>query len=54
MKTLYCLLLATGIAVIRVQYNPEGLPERRNTFVRQFLDLPAVLSETLFFEYERY
>lgn len=35
-------------------YNLEGLPERRNTFVKQFLDLPAVLSETLLFEYERY
>ncbi|GGH33224.1 hypothetical protein GCM10007423_23330 [Dyadobacter endophyticus] len=38
----------------RYQYNALGLPESRATLVKPMLDLPAVLSETLLFEYETY
>ncbi|MGN7884279.1 hypothetical protein [Dyadobacter sp. 22481] len=38
----------------RYQYNALGLPESRVTLVKPMLDLPAVLSETLLFEYETY
>lgn len=38
----------------RYQYNAHGLPESRVIRVKPMLDLPAVLSETLLFEYETY
>ncbi|WP_342088740.1 hypothetical protein [Dyadobacter sp. OTU695] len=38
----------------RYQYNAYGLPQTRETLVKPMLDLPAVLAETLFFEYEQY
>jgi hypothetical protein len=38
----------------RYQYNTHWLPESRVTLVKPMLDLPAVLSETLLFEYEIY
>lgn len=36
------------------QYNASGLPETRATLVKPLLDQPAVLSETLVFQYEAY
>lgn len=38
----------------RYQYNAFGLPETRATLVKPLLDQPAVLSETVVFEYEAY
>lgn len=38
----------------RYQYNAYGLPQTRETLVKPMLDLPAVLAETLLFEYEQY